>query len=208
MKYAKRIPPADKDIKYSLLDGGWVQIKEASNLLSAILFSVPFMLLNVALSLVIIYLLDPNLVRAIIGVFSTGSWSFTIRLDYLVILYLTVLFHEVLHLVLIPGFLSSDKTFFGIKPWGGFVYTSEVISKKRYLMISFIPYVIISLLLPIVLGISGLLNGFLIFLVLLNALASSVDTMNAFLFLIQVPRGAMIVSNGFETYYSQAAVEG
>jgi hypothetical protein len=205
MKYATKIPPVDEDFKTALLNRDWRQIKEASNLLTAILFSIPFMLINVALSFLIIYLLDQNLGNAILNLYSSGNWSVTIRLDYLVILYLTVLIHEVIHLVLIPGFLRSEKTLFGIKPWGGFVYTAEVISKRRYLLISVAPYAIISLLLPLILGICGMLNGFIVFLVLLNALASSVDIMNAFLFMVQVPGDAKIISNGFKTYFRKIA---
>ncbi|MDZ4131680.1 MAG: DUF3267 domain-containing protein [Dethiobacteria bacterium] len=201
MKYAKRIPPVDEVLKKSLISAGWIQVKEASNLFSAFLFSIPFMLLNAALSIFVMFQLDQTLGRAILELYSFGSWSFTIRFDYIIIIYLLILLHEVIHLVLVPGFASSEKTFFGIKPWGGFVYTTEKISKKRYLLISIAPYVVISLLLPVVLSINGLLNGFIVFLVLINALASSVDMMNAFLLMIQVPGGAEIVSNGFETYY-------
>lgn len=208
MKYAKRIPPVDEELKASLLGSGWVEIKGPSTLLSAILFSIPFMLFNVFTSFMIIYLLEPNLGQTILSFFPSGEWSLTIRFDYVIYLYLTVLIHELIHLVLIPGFLSSDKTLFGIKPWGGFVYTSEIINKKRFLLISVAPFIVISLILPFILSIGGFLNSFIIFLVLLNALASSVDIMNAFVFSIQVPGKAMIINNGFESYYRQTPVAG
>ncbi len=39
------------------------------------------------------------------------------------------------------------------------------------------------------------------FLVLVNAIASSVDLLTAFLIVIQVPGGSTLIGNGFETYY-------
>lgn len=133
--------------------------------------------------------------------FALGVWSFTIRFDFIIYVYLLILFHEVFHLILIPNFMQSEGTCFGIKPWGGFDFTTEKLSKRRFLLISLGPFLALSVILPIILGFLGLLHGFLVFLVFLNATASSVDTLNAFLILIQVPKNTIIVNNGFESYY-------
>ncbi len=77
----------------------------------------------------------------------------------------------------------------------------EKMNKGRFLLISLGPFLALSVILPIIPGLSGLLGGFLVFLVFLNATASSVDTLNAFLILTQVPGNAVIVNNGFETYF-------
>jgi len=110
-----------------------------------------------------------------------------------------------IHAVLIPSFKKSKNTYFGIRPWGGFVYTTEKLGKSRFLLITLAPFIILSVILPVILGLLNLLNGIVVFLILLNAFASSVDMLNAFLILVQVPNGSTIVNNGFETYYKEIA---
>jgi hypothetical protein len=56
LKFVKNIPPADKALSEKLLNAGWQKIKEPKNLLMAILFSVPFMLLGGIISGSIIWL--------------------------------------------------------------------------------------------------------------------------------------------------------
>ncbi len=201
MKYVKRIPSTDEALRESMLEKGWNKIKEPPNLFTAFLFSIPFILINVLISYLIIALVDKEIAEAITELFAVGEWSFTIRFDFIIYSYLLILFHEVFHLILIPNFMQSENTYFGIKPWGGFVFTTEKLSKGRFLLISLGPFLALSVIMPIILGFLGLLSGFLVFLVFLNAMASSVDTLNAFLILIQVPKSAVIVNNGFESYY-------
>jgi len=202
MKYAKKIPEPDPNLRESLLAEGWKQIKEPQSLFWAILLSIPFMIINALICYLILYLANPTYAYMVYDfLFSGSSWSFTIRFDYIIYLYLFVVAHELIHLVFIPNFYSSDKTFIGIKPWGGFVYTTEKLSKGRFLFITAAPFVVFSILAPIILGFAGLLSGFLLFLIFLNAFSSSVDILNAALIAIQVPNGSTIVGNGFETYY-------
>ena len=115
-----------------------------------------------------------------------------------------MILHELLHAVFIPGFLKSGKTFFGFNGLFGFVFTTESIKKARFLIISVMPFIILSIVLPIVLNAFQLLNGFTVFLCLVNAAGSCVDFLNVALILFQVPDGNIIVSNGFETYYISA----
>ncbi len=202
MQYVKRIPPPDQDLRASLIKEGWKKIKEPPNLVANILFSVPFMVLAGLLSFFIIDQFNPVFTDSLRNIFYTGSFSITIRLDYILFAYLLIFLHELIHAVIIPGFRKSDKTYFGIRPWGGFVFTTEKLGKSRFLLISLAPFLVLSVFLPVVLGLLGLLNGLIAFLVLLNAVASSVDLLNAFLILIQVPGGSTVVNNGFETYYN------
>lgn len=201
MRYAKRLPSIDEGLRKAMMSEGWRRIKEPSNLFTALLYSLPFVLFNSVLSFMVIALFDKGMSSDILALLSSGTWTFTIRFDYVLYAYLLILFHEVLHLVLIPDFISSKNTWFGIKPWGGFVFTTEKLSKRRFIMISLGPFLALSLILPVVLALLGIFGGFLAFLVLLNAAASSVDTLNAFLILSQVPKHATIINNGFESYY-------
>ena len=202
MKYAKKIPQPDPELREALLAEGWKQMKEPQSLFWAILFSIPFMIINASLCYLVLLLVNPSYGHMVYDfLFSGSSWHFTIRFDYIIYVYLYVVAHEFIHLVFIPNFYSSDKTYIGIKPWGGFVFTAEKLSKSRFLLITVAPYLVFSILAPIILGLADLLSGFLLLLIFLNAFSSSVDSLNAFLIAIQVPNGSTIVGNGFETYY-------
>ena len=82
-----------------------------------------------------------------------------------------------------------------------FVYTEEKIKKSRFIIISVMPYLILSFISPIVLSSLGVLNGFLCFLCLLNAGGSCVDLLNIILISKQAPNDSYILSNGHNTYY-------
>ena len=201
MKYARKIPQTDPELREALLTEGWGKIREAPYLFLAFLLSIPFMITNASICYLVLFLIDPFYTNIINDFLFSGSWSFTIRFDYIIYVYMFIVAHEFIHLLFIPNFYRSEKTFFGIKPWGGFVFTTEKLSKGRFLLVTVAPFVIISILMPFVLGLAGLLSGFLVFIVFLNAFSSSVDMLNAFTIVIQVPNGSMIVNNGFETYY-------
>ena len=205
MKYAKKIPQADPELREALLAEGWKQIKEAPNLITAILLSVPFMLINALICYLLLFLAGPHYTDMVNQFIFSGAWTFTIRFDYILYIYLFVLVHEVLHLMFIPKFYKSEKTYFGIRPWGGFVFTTEKLSKGRFLLITIAPFAIITILITALLGLSDFAGSFVIFLLFLNALASSVDMLNAFIIAIQVPNGSVIIGNGFETYFKDQA---
>jgi len=89
----------------------------------------------------------------------------------------------------------------GITFNGGFVATTEKISKIRFIMISVMPYFLISILFPIILGACNVLNIYIVALIVVNAMASSVDVLNLLLILFQTPKNSYIINNGFETYF-------
>jgi hypothetical protein len=205
MKYINKIPQADPELREALLAEGWKKIREPSSLFIAFLLSIPFMIINALVCWLIIFITNPSYMQIVnVFLFSVSSWSFTIRFDYIIYLYLFILLHEAIHLLFIPSFYRSEKTYFGIKPWGGFVFTTEKLSKGRFLLVTVAPFVVISVLIPFVLGLAGLLSGFMVFLIFINAISSCVDMLNAALIAIQVPNGSIIVNNGFETYYGAA----
>lgn len=123
-----------------------------------------------------------------------------------VLLFITASFvllivHELTHMLLIPNFIKSDKTSWGITLNGGFVATTEKISKIRFMMISVMPYFLLSIIFPIILGACNILNNYLVALIVVNAMASSVDILNLLLILFQTPKNSYIINNGFETYF-------
>ncbi|WP_338036440.1 DUF3267 domain-containing protein [Neobacillus notoginsengisoli] len=101
----------------------------------------------------------------------------------------------------IPNFLKSETTWIGLTVFGGFVATEEKIPKSRFLAITLAPFIILSVILPLLLGVFELLAPPLKMLILLNSLASSVDLLNYILVSLQVPKKAILVSNGPNSYW-------
>ncbi|GAA0125686.1 DUF3267 domain-containing protein [Clostridium sp. CTA-19] len=203
MKYIKKIPNSDKELSNKLINEGWKKLKEPSNLAMATLLSVPFMFINGIISVAIAFYLYPPLKEFFS---STHSFSIEFKLDSFSLIYIGVILlfmtiHEFLHACFIPNVLKSDKTYWGINGVCGFVFTTEKIKKNRFLIISIMPFILLSILLPFILNIFGLLNWFTIFLCLINAMGSCVDCLNICIVAIQVPKGSYIVNNGFETYF-------
>lgn len=201
MKFARRIPQGDKKISEELLEDGWKRLKEPKNLESCMLASVPIMIIGGFISNFIV----TRFYNPIGKILQERAFSFTINfLDiiyFIAAMFVVVIIHELLHAIFIPNFAESDKTFFGITLFGAFVYTTEKIEKSRFIIISVMPFMMISIVFPIILGAFNGFNGIIMFLVILNAAASSVDILNLFLILFQVPKEGYIVSNGFETYF-------
>ncbi|MDF1615836.1 DUF3267 domain-containing protein [Petrocella sp. FN5] len=203
MKYAKNIPPVDQELSETLVKQGWTRIKEPANLFAALLASIPFMVGCGLVSFLIITYFDSTVVNIFERVSTNNNITINFRWDYILLMIIMIYIHEMLHAFWIPNFLSDDNTFFGIKIWGGFVFTSQSLTKRRFIMICLAPYVTLSILLPLILGMLNVLNGILISLIMINAMASSVDLLNACLILFQVPKDAMVINNSYETYYRQ-----
>ena len=205
MKYIKKIPPTDSDFSNMLISTGWKKIKEPSNLNEAILQSIPFMIINGIIFMVIAYCIYPPIEEFIN---SKNSISITLNINIMTILYIAITFlfmtiHEFIHACFIPDFLKSDKTYWGINVLFGFVCTTEKIKKSRYIIISIMPFILLSIIFPLILSTFGLLNEFILFLCLLNAMGSCIDFLNIWNILRQAPNGSYIVNNGGETYYNK-----
>ncbi|WP_256622925.1 DUF3267 domain-containing protein [Methanolobus chelungpuianus] len=176
-------------------------LKEPQRLMTAVAVSIQLMVLNVLLTVGIFSLFRP--VSPSDFGFGQDGFSRTVSLEAVVGLSLLLIVHEMLHLVMIPGFASSDRTCAGITYAGGFVYTEEEIPKARYLLVTALPFVIISVLLPLVLGNAGLLTAGSMALILFNSMASSVDVLSMFLILTQASAGSRLTGNGTRTYWKQ-----
>lgn len=202
MKIQKHLPKFNEDLHLELLENGWVPLKEPSSLAVAFLLAIPFMIINLFISI------------GAINIFSTISFdefgftpdSFTITINFgvILIIILIIVLHELFHLLFIPNFIRSDKTYVGLIWLGGFVVTEEVITKSRYILITIAPFVIISIISPLVLDAFGLLTTPVKLFVLLNALASSVDMLNLIIIIKQVPGNSVLKQNGPRTYWKEA----
>ncbi len=203
MKFIRKLPETDPKLSEKLCENGWKKLKEPRNTTSAILFSLPLMFLLGGISLFFSYLLDPSLFLFL----GRDTLRFTIRLNGITMINIAFLFvflalHEFLHALFIPGFSKSDQVFWGFNGLFAFVFTTQPIKRERFLLISMMPYLLLSIALPVLLHLFHLLNGYLAFLCLFNAMGSSVDILNSGLVLFQVPKGQDIISNGSQTFYT------
>lgn len=199
MKLIMKLPKSNPKLHLNLIEDNWIPMKEPKNVASAILLSIPLMIIAGSISIFVL-----NIVSSIslseFGI-TTNGYAFTIYFSDILWLVLLLVLHELIHLIFIPNFIKSEKTYAGLTVFGGFVFTEEEISKARYIIITIAPFVIISLILPLVLSVFGLLTTTVKFLIILNALGSSVDLLNLILVIKQVPKNAVLKSNGPYTYW-------
>ena len=199
IKIKTKMPNFDSQRHNELIASNWKMLKEPGNIYSAIVLSFPLMILNVAITLGLLSIIEPLSLNFLD--FSMEGFSISIDLKHIVGLIALLILHEALHFICIPDFRTSKNTSFGITPIGGFVYSEENIKKSRYISITVAPFLIISFVLPILLGLFKLLTPYPIFLILLNSAASSVDILNLINIVRKVPENALITSNGAKTYW-------
>lgn len=203
MKYVRKMPKTDLELRKQLQTDGWIKIKEPKNLLLAILFSFPFAVLLSGLMIWFGYSLKPEL----FSFMSSDALSITIKFDLRTLLYsiialIYMFLHELIHAAFVPHVVKSDKTFWGLNGLFGFVFTMEPIKKGRFLLISCMPFFLLSLCALPLAYLCGFLNGYTFLLCLINAAGSCIDFLNMVLIASQVKRDRIIINNGFETYYS------
>lgn len=201
MKFVRKIPPANKKLTDELISDGWIKVKEPKNIWSAILTSIPLMIINGLITILIISLFY----RPWMSISDNHSFSIIINMFdiifFIISAFTLIIVHELFHAIFIPNFLKSDKIMFGVTLYGGFVTTTEKIKKSRLIIVSIAPFVLLSIILPIVLGTFKALNGFIVFLIIANAMGSSVDILNLVIILFQVPKNSYIIGNGLESYF-------
>lgn len=204
-KIRNSVPKGDETLDITLIQDGWTPMKEPKNFVNALLLSVPFMIINTLISIGIINIFSDISLHEF-GLTTEGAFI-TIDLVSLLLIVFLVILHELIHLIFIPNFIKSEKTWIGLTLFGGFVATEEKISKPRFVLITIAPFFIISILTPLLLSIFGLLTTNLKCLILLNSMASSVDMLTLLLILKQVPPNGILRNNGMKTYWKCAQVK-
>jgi len=205
MKILNKLPKSNPNLHVDLIENGWIPMKEPKNLTSAILLSIPLMIVASMISIGVINIFSSISLRDF-G-FTSGGISITINFSVILGIVLLLIIHELLHLMFIPNFMKSEKTSVGLTLFGGFVVTEEEISKSRYMFITIAPFMILSIFFPLIFSAFGLLTTTLKFLIILNSLGSSVDLLNLLLIMKQVPKNATIKCNGPNTYWKNAQTE-
>lgn len=199
MKIKTKIPDFNLERHYELVKSNWIPLNEPRNVYSSIALSFPLMMMNALITLGLLSICTP--LPLMLSDINSGSISISIDLRHLMALIILLLLHEALHLISIPGFWKSETTSFGITPVGGFIYSEESIPKWRHICITLAPFLVISIIIPMLLVFFNLLTQFFIVLIILNSMASSVDILNLVLVATQVPKGSQITSNGPKTYW-------
>ncbi|KMY31940.1 hypothetical protein ACZ11_07105 [Lysinibacillus xylanilyticus] len=205
MKLLYKLPKSNPNLHLDLIKNGWIPMKEPKNLISAILLSIPLMIVASMISIGVINIFSSISWRDF-G-FTSGGISININLSVILGIVFLLIIHELFHLMFIPNFMKSEKTSVGLTLFGAFVMTEEKISKPRYMFITIAPFIIISVIFPLILSICGLLTTTIKFLIILNSMGSSVDLLNVLLIMKQVPKNATLTSNGANTYWKNAQAE-
>lgn len=206
MKYISKIPETDVNLNKEMSRSDWKMLKEPKNLLIATLISLPISIINIYLCIFFMKWINKDLLTTINSIIYGGKLAFTIKFRYIVYIYLYILLHEVIHLVCIPNFYKSKSTFISLKLWGGFVYTEEVIKRNRYLIVTIMPFIILSFVVPFLMIKLGVNPMIILTLAIVNSGGAAVDVLSFALLLFQVPRNSSIKNNGMKTFYKYSKV--
>ena len=202
MRWLRELPTADPDEAARLRGKGWQRLREPAGMGRTLAAASPFFLLLTALCVWELAALSPGLW----GVTSVGGVRFTVGLVDLALAVAVLLgwtlLHEVLHALCLPGGLASPHTGMGVRGAFAFVHSSAALTRRRFLLVSVAPCVLLSFALPPVVALFAPVPGWLAALCVLNAAGSCVDVLSAALVGWQVPRGGRVVSNGPETWAS------
>jgi hypothetical protein len=203
LKIRNKFPECNEEKNNFLLADGWVVLKEPKNIILTMVYSIPLMFFLSLISIGIINFFSPTPLQDF-GMQQNGFiWiiNFPDILVAIIIIYAIIYVHEIIHLIFIPDFLHSGTTFLGLSWFGGYAYTGEVITKVRYIVIGAMPFLLISVLFVVILGVTGHLTPLMKLVGIMNALGSSVDFFNILLVLLQVPDKSKIVMNGPLSYH-------
>lgn len=206
MKYIKKIPEENKEYTEELLRTGWKKLKEPNFFISN-LIGIPVAAF-LMLSNVIYFLHFFPKIKEIIS-YSQNSFLIEFKLGiwelifYLIITVMFFILHEFIHLLFMPNFLKSKRTFWGMRVFYFFAYTEEEMSKFRIIIVCLAPLLFLSFIFPFILNILGIMNGFVIFLCVSNAGASCLDVFFSLLILFGIPNSSVIKNNGIVTFYKK-----
>ena len=202
MRIRNKFPRVDSKRHQYLLDNQWTLVKGPRGIPRTILLSIPLMFINAFIAFWIIKLFDVISLEEF-GI-SPDSIDISFNIVYLIgFILILIISHELMHLIFMPNFIKSKKTYIGLTYFGGFAYSEEIVAKIRLIIIGIAPFFIISIILPIILSFFGLLTPFIKLIVLANAASSSVDFLSIIFILIYVPSGASLVSNGSKDYWKK-----
>lgn len=193
MKFVLNKIPEDKN--FNPQENGWISFKEPSSMYTTSLLSIFISLLNLLIVICFfkIFKLNSNILNII---FSNNFLSF------LFIFIIIFPIHEFLHALSCPCSLTSNDIYFGFIPKKiiFFTYYKGILSKKRYLIVSIMPFLVITLAGILLAKLFGN-DTFFQTIILCNALESYMDILGVLIILLQVPKNAVIKNEGIKSYW-------
>jgi Putative zincin peptidase len=162
--------------------------------------SIPMALILFSGSLAAWHLLDVSALRAL------QVRNAVDVLELVLGFFLLLVVHELVHACFHPGLGFSGSSVLGVSFRPALLYASyqATLSRNRFMAILLAPFAVLSVL-PLVAHSAGLLSdqgvGGIAAAAAVNAAASSVDVLGAYLVVRQVPRTGQIRNKGWQTYW-------
>ena len=201
MKYIKQIPKTNAILSKELIAKGWKELKEPKNVWISMIYSLPISMTLFISECLFIYNISDDF-KNIPKMLDNGIEIDLINLlIFIITLILFYIIHEFIHALFTPNILKSNKIFWGFNGLYGFVYSEEIISRNRFILVSLAPTVILSIILPIVLKLFGVLNNFWNLLCIFHIAGACVDILNICLIMWQIPKNGKLLNNGIKTFY-------
>ena len=202
MKYIKSIPQENEEVTKELTQNQWKLLKEPSSLGVTIAVSMPISIILMFITIFYFRLLFPESMNFL----NTDRFSITFSINLKCIFYvagilLYTFLHEMIHALTIPNVIRSNKTFWGINGCFGFVYSEEKIKKRRFILVSIMPLLVLTFVVALVCRVFHFYHWYLLLLCVINAGGACVDIFNVILIAKQVPAKGMIVNNGMRTLF-------
>ncbi|MFA8451179.1 MAG: DUF3267 domain-containing protein [Bacteroidales bacterium] len=166
----------------------WVALKESSNLWVVQLQALPFAFINAAIVILLMRLIGINF----------DFNSNTMLLSFLVFIPI----HELIHALFFPESLKSKNVYLGFtfKGFAPFAAYIGEIKRNTFIKVLLAPFIIISIACFFYLLIFGR-NELIEHIFLFNAISACADCLGVFLFMIQVPKGAIMKNKGIRSYW-------
>lgn len=207
MKYLKKISKSNLELSNELSFKRWVKLNEPKNFKMSLLLIIPLAFTNTMLSFIVLMSFN-NPIRRSINNFSNNDISKHLNLYTLIIIFISliaiIIIHKLLHIIFIPSFRKVKGSYWKNSVFGIYFVTKEKLLKRKYVFVSLMPFFTISIMLPVLFGVFGLINWIIIFLAIFNSLISSIDMLKLYLILVQTPRNSYIIRLKKSIYYKEA----
>ncbi|HAT4163598.1 TPA: DUF3267 domain-containing protein [Clostridium perfringens] len=155
-------------------------LKEPKSFVLSIIIYIPIAIFCIYVSLIPFYILNNYFIAILKKLVFSNYFIVNINLQYILVIYIYIFIHEIIHLIFIPNFINSKCTFISLKFWGGFVYAEEKMSKFRFLVITIMPFIVLSFIMPFFIIYLVFSKPLIFALLLINSAGSSVDILNFF----------------------------
>ena len=177
-------------------DDRWFLVREPS-LPGFQLRAIPIALVTIALLAALWIVLTP--IMQIVN-----RLTFPLRVfNFILCLLGVIVVHELIHVSIHPKIGSTKDSVIGLWPSRMFIYTIYIgeLSKNRCLAILIMPFVALSILPLVFAAMTGVISFWAAYISIVNGFLASGDLLAAFMTIRQFPKGAIIRTKGWSTYW-------